>query len=227
MSILWAIVPVKPLRRAKSRLARALKANQRAALSRSMLARTLDVLSSVDRLAGMLVVSRDLTVQDIARAKNAIPLAETESGLNAAVSQACEWITAQGASGALIVPIDLPLLTAFDIEAMIDHAVEPACIVVAPDRRDEGTNALLLRPPHAIRPAFGRSSFAAHRAQAVASGLPIHVYRSATIALDIDLPADLDHYREQVGRIVPHPPTPSPEVEQRTSGEGERHSPLS
>ena len=193
---LWAIVPVKPLRRAKSRLARALKANQRAALARSMFARTLDVLSSVDRIAGAVVVSSDLTVQDIARAKKAIPLAESESGLNAAVSQACEWISARGASAALIVPADLPLVTAADIESMIDLALEPICVVIAPDRRDDGTNALLLRPPHVIRPAFGLSSFQAHRDQAVASRLPVHVYRSLTIALDIDRPADLDRYHE-------------------------------
>jgi len=195
-SALWAIIPVKPLRRAKSRLARALKANQRAALARSMLARTLDTLASVERIGGIVVVSRDLTAHDIARAKNAVPLAETESGLNAAVSQACEWVAAQGASTALIVPTDLPLFTMFDIEAMIDLATEPACVVIAPDRHDEGTNALLLRPPLAIRAAFGASSFRTHYSRAVEASLPVCVFRSPTIALDLDVPADLDRYRE-------------------------------
>ncbi len=198
---LWVIIPVKPLRRAKSRLARALKADQRAALARATFARTLDILASVDLIAGIVVVSSDLTVQDIARAKNAIPLAETESGLNAAAAQACAWIAARGAAAVLIVPADLPLVTAADIESMIDLAREPACVVLAPDRREEGTNALLLRPPHAIRPAFGLSSFEAHRAQAIEGGLPVHIYRSATIALDIDLPADLDRYRELAARL--------------------------
>jgi 2-phospho-L-lactate guanylyltransferase len=198
---LWAIIPVKPLRRAKSRLARALQADQRAALARAMFARTLDVLAPVKRVSGIVVVSSDLTVQDIARAKNAIPLAETESGLNAAVSQACAWLEARGASAALIVPTDLPLLAAADVEAMLDLAVEPACIVIAPDRREHGTNALLLRPPQVIRPAFGASSFEAHQAQALARRLPAHVYRSATIALDLDRPGDLDRYRELAGRL--------------------------
>lgn len=198
---LWAIIPVKPLRRAKSRLARALKADQRAALARATFARTLDILASVDRIAGVVVVSSDLTVQDLARAKNAIPLAETESGLNAAVSQACEWLAARGAAAALIVPADLPLVTAADIGSMIDLACEPACVAIAPDRREEGTNALLIRPPRAIRPAFGLSSFEVHCAQAAERGLPVHVYRSATIALDVDVPADLDHYRELATRL--------------------------
>ena len=193
---LWAIVPVKPLRRAKSRLARALKASQRAALARAMLARTLDTLASVERIDGRVVISRDLTVHDLARAKHAVPLAETDSGLNAAVAQACEWAAAQGASTALIVPMDLPLLTAFDLEAMIDLANERSCVVIAPDRHDSGTNALLLRPPLAIRPAFGPSSFGAHCRQAGDEGLELHVYRAPTIALDLDVPADLERYRE-------------------------------
>lgn len=197
----WAVVPVKPLRRAKSRLARALKTDQRAALARSMFARTLDVLASIEHIVGIVVVSSDLTVQDIARAKNAIPLAETESGLNAAVSQACTWLEARGTAAALIVPTDLPLLSASDVEAIIELATEPACVVIAPDRHERGTNALLLRPPQAVRPAFGSSSFQAHRAQAGAVGLPLHIYRSATIALDLDLPGDLDRYRELATRL--------------------------
>ncbi len=163
-----------------------------------MLARTLDILGSVDRIAGIAVVSSDLTVHDIARSKNALPLAETESGLNAAISQACAWVTVQGGWGALIVPIDLPLLTASDVDSMIDLATESACIVIAPDRRGDGTNGLLLRPPQIIRPAFGPSSFQAHRDQAAERDIPVHVYRSTTIALDIDSPADLDRYHQIV-----------------------------
>ncbi len=195
-SVLWAVVPVKPLRRAKSRLARALRADQRTALARALLACTLDVLASVDRIAGTVVVSRDLTVHDLARAKRAIPLAETEAGLNSAIAQARDWVTARGASALLVVPTDLPLLTALDVESMIDLAVEPACVVIAPDRRDAGTNALLVRPPHAIRPAFGAASFEAHCRQAVHSGIAAHVFRSATIALDLDVPDDLRLYKQ-------------------------------
>jgi 2-phospho-L-lactate guanylyltransferase len=195
-SHVWTIIPVKPLRRAKSRLARALKADQRAALARSVFARTLDVLASVDRIEQTLVVSSDLTVHDIARAKGALTLAETEPGLNVALSQACAFASSRGASGVLIVPTDLPLLTAHDVESLIDLAGEPACLVIAPDRHDEGTNALLLRPPHVIQPAFGPSSFEVHQARATALGISVHIYRSPTLSLDIDRPSDLQHFRE-------------------------------
>ena len=204
-SHLWAVVPVKPLRRAKSRLARALKADQRAALARSVFARTIDVLASVDRIEQTLVVSSDLTVHDIARSKGALALAESEPGLNVALSQACALAASRAASGVLIVPTDLPLLTAHDVESLIDLACEPACLVIAPDRRGEGTNALLLRPPHIIRPAFGPSSFEAHQARATVASLPAHVYRSPTLALDIDRPSDLERYQE-LARVLDAPP---------------------
>jgi len=161
-----------------------------------MFARTLDVLSAATPIARIIVVSSDLTVHDIARAKGAAPLAETESGLNAAVSQACAWVAAQGGSGVFIVPADLPLIRPADVTAMIDLGTEKACVVIAPDLREEGTNAMLLLPPQAIRPAFGPASFAAHTAQARSCDLPVHVFRSPTISLDLDVPEDLAYYRE-------------------------------
>ena len=198
---IWAVVPVKPLRRAKSRLARALKADQRAALARSIFARTLDVLASVDRIGRTLVVSSDLTVHDLARSKGALTLAETEPGLNVALTQACALASARGACGVLIIQTDVPLLTVQDVESLIDLACEPACLVVAPDRHGEGTNALLLRPPQIIQPAFGLSSFDAHQERAAAIGIPAYVYRSATLALDIDRPADLERYQELAAQL--------------------------
>ena len=189
------------MRRAKSRLARALKANQRAALARSMFARTLDVLASVDRIERTLVVSSDLTAHNIAREKGALVLAESEPGLNIALAQACALASARGAPGVLIVPTDVPLLAVRDVESLIDLACEPACLVVAPDRHGEGTNALLLRPPQIIQPAFGLSSFDAHQERAAAIGIPAHVYRSATLALDIDRPADLERYQELAAQL--------------------------
>ncbi|MEN9564010.1 MAG: 2-phospho-L-lactate guanylyltransferase, partial [Chloroflexota bacterium] len=56
---LWAIVPVKPLRRGKSRLAGTLTEEERAALNQELLERTLKTLSGLKELDKVLVVSRD------------------------------------------------------------------------------------------------------------------------------------------------------------------------
>jgi 2-phospho-L-lactate guanylyltransferase len=194
--LVFAIIPVKPLRQAKSRLARALKPPLRQALVRSLLSRTLDLLNANAHIAGTIVISHDVTVLELARNQNAIGLAESESGLNAAITQAATWASDHGAQAIFIVPTDLPLIAETDINAMLDLATGPQCVVIAPDRREEGTNALLVRPPNAIAFVYGASSFDAHRGQAQERSIPIAVYRSPTLALDLDVPDDLAFYQE-------------------------------
>ncbi len=143
---IYAIIPVKPLHRAKSRLARALKAPTRAALVRSIFSRTLDVIAQVERIDGVIVVSRDLTILELARQRNAIALAESESGLNSAITQAAQWAAKHHARAVIVIPVDLPLITAADLDAVIDRAEEERCVVIAPDRHEDGTNVLLVQP---------------------------------------------------------------------------------
>jgi 2-phospho-L-lactate guanylyltransferase len=190
VSGICAVIPVKPFRRAKSRLSPVMSKPIRAALARSLLSRTLDTLASCDLPLAICVVSRDMTALDLARRQGATALAESESGLNAALNQAREWALARGAQVVLVLPADLPRLTSGDIMTMLDLAHEPRCVIIAPDARGEGTNALLLRPPDALNFAFGPQSFYEHCAQAETSQLALHIYRSPTVALDLDTPAD-------------------------------------
>ncbi|MBI5567833.1 MAG: 2-phospho-L-lactate guanylyltransferase [Chloroflexi bacterium] len=196
-ALTYAIIPVKPLRQAKSRLARTLKPPTRAALVRAIFSRTLDKLAQVDRIAGTIVVSRDLTILELARQRsNVIALAEAESGLNLAITQGAQWALTHACGALLIVPVDLPLITVADLDAMLDLATDPRCLVIAPDRHTDGTNLMLVRPPDALQFAYGSASFNAHRAQAVERGLHVHIYRSATSGLDLDVPDDLALYHE-------------------------------
>ena len=97
-----------------------------------------------------------------------------------------------GAWSVAVVLGDLPLLTAADVAALVALAGGDAPVVVlAPDRHERGTNALLLRPPDAIPFAFGPDSLARHRAAAAARGLPVRLYRAPGTALDLDTPEDL------------------------------------
>jgi 2-phospho-L-lactate guanylyltransferase len=198
----YAIIPVKPLARAKSRLSRTLKAPTRAALVRSIFSRTLDVIAQVERIDGVIVVSRDLTILELARQRNAVALMESDSGLNPAITQAAHWAQAHDARSVIVIPVDLPLITSADLDTLIDRAVEERCVVIAPDRREDGTNVLLVRPPDAIHFAYGASSFNAHRAQAIECGLIVHEYRSPTTAFDIDVPGDLELYRLLDAHVV-------------------------
>jgi 2-phospho-L-lactate guanylyltransferase len=199
---IYAIIPVKPLHRAKSRLARALKAHTRAALVRSIFSRTLDVIAQVERIDGVIVVSRDLTILELARQRNAIALAESESGLNSAITQAAQWAVKHHARAGIVIPVDLPLITSADLDAVINRLGEERCIVIAPDRHEDGTNVLLVSPPDAIPFAYGAASFNVHRAQAIERGISVHEYRSPTTAFDLDVPDDLELYRALDSQLI-------------------------
>ncbi|RIK50826.1 MAG: 2-phospho-L-lactate guanylyltransferase [Chloroflexi bacterium] len=187
---IWLVVPVKPLDEGKSRLAAALSLEERAALSRRWLLGELRTAQASSCFAGLAVISRDETVLALAAAQGAVPIRETGEMLNAALEQARHEECVAGADALLVLPSDLPLLTVGDLHALVELGAAGAGVVIAPSH-DGGTNALLLRPPHAIPYAFGEGSYARHVALAAAAGLPCHTYRSDTLAWDVDYPEDL------------------------------------
>src|SRR5690606_31818675 len=133
-------------------------------------------------LAGMAVISRDPSARSLAQQLGALAIDETGNDLNSAITQARQVVGDLGAEGVLMLPTDLPLLTLDDLNQLYTLARAGRGMVIAPSH-DGGTNALLLRPPHAITYAFGEASFARHLALAEAAALPSQIYRSATLAL--------------------------------------------
>lgn len=195
---IWAIVPVKPFREAKSRLAPILSPEDRASLSRSFLGHTLETLRQMPDVTQALVISRDTGVLQYARKLGARTV--TESGapeLNAALERATEIAVAAGADGVLVLPTDLPMAGPADLQLMIASLNGRPGVVIAPDRHGTGTNALLVRPPGAIPYAFGVGSFARHVALAAERGLTVEEKRSPALGLDVDLPEDLSLFRSQ------------------------------
>lgn len=185
-----AIVPIKALTAAKSRLAAALDPAARAALTLRALGNVLAALDTPG-IAARLVVTPDEAVLRAADAAGAIGLRQDGVGLNEGLAQGRTWAMAASAEALLIVLGDLPLLARSDVEALLDLADRPGVAVFAPDRHGMGTNALLLRPPDALPFAFGVGSLARHRAAAAAHGLLPRWYDAPGTALDLDTPADL------------------------------------
>jgi len=199
----WAIVPVKPLRRAKSRLSPVLGATDRLELSKQMLRRVLDALGSLPDIERTLLVSRDTEAMALARRHGARTLSERPPiDLNQALQQATRLAIASGASAVLVLPADLPLVTPDDLRHLMSLADPAPSVVVAPDRRREGTNALLVSPAALIEYAFGPSSFDRHRAAALAAGARLAVCDLPGLALDLDLPEDLGLLREASGGMA-------------------------
>ena len=194
---IWAIVPVKPLRLGKSRLSGVLSDDERAVLNRTCLEQTLETLKQTPTISQTLVVSRDPSALAIARQYGARTVLEDGTpDLNGALSRATLLARNYATRGVLILPADLPLLTKEDVSAFLENLREAPCVVIAPDRRDNGTNALLVAPGGLIRYDFGPGSFERHCADALTKGAQLQVVRNAHIMLDLDTPDDLETLRQ-------------------------------
>ena len=190
MSHPWLIVPVKPFAEGKSRLSEELPPAERARLSRRLLHHVLTTAAIDGLFMQTIVVSRDPGAAEIAEEYGATLLAEEGGELNAALEQARELALRQGASAILVLPADLPQLSADDLAKLVQYANAAPSMIIAPSR-DGGTNALLLRPPRLIPFAFGVDSFAQHLTLARRAGISPVVVNTPTLAFDLDSPSDL------------------------------------
>ena len=189
----WAIVPVKPLRRGKSRLSGVLTLEARTALNHYLLSNTLETLASVPEIEHSLVVSRDPEALTIAREYGARTVQEQGSPqLNIALTRATMVAVSHSVQGVIIVPADLPLLTADDIREVVKRGIDPPVVVITPDRHHQGTNALLISPPGLIQYEYGPGSFQRHCMLAEKAGARLEICERGAVALDIDLPEDLE-----------------------------------
>ena len=147
---LWAIIPVKPLIYAKSRLTPVLSPDQRFELAQAMFRHVLAVTTTIQQVTGVLVISRDTKALAIAREMGAKTLQEgAMSNLNPALLRATMVVKSWRADAVLVLPADLPFINAEDLRDMIALAADRS-LVIATDRNRDGTNALLIRPPLAI-----------------------------------------------------------------------------
>jgi len=190
---LWAIVPVKPLRRGKSRLAGTLTEDERTELNRALLQHTLETLSELKEVDGVLVVSRDPNALTIARNHGARTVQEDgQPELNTALKRATIVAQVYATRGVLVLPADLPLVTREDILTLIQRATEPPVVVIAPDRHKKGTNALLISPPGLIEYDFGENSFERHCELVKKAGARLEIVDLPSLGLDLDLPEDFE-----------------------------------
>ena len=190
---IWAIVPVKPLRRGKSRLAGMLTEDQRTSLNRFLLEHVLSILKEIPEIEHTLVVSRDPAALALTRDMGGRTVLEDGAPLfNTAIKRATIVAKAQGAHAVLVLPADLPLVKPADIKTLLKRGKNNPVVVIAPDRRHDGTNGLFINPAGLIEYGYGIGSFHIHSERAVEAGAKLVVVESRNIALDLDLPEDLE-----------------------------------
>jgi 2-phospho-L-lactate guanylyltransferase len=205
LSRTWALVPIRGLETAKTRLGEDLDPEERVELVTNLLRRTLVATRDARWVTGTVVVTMDPDAAGIAHELRAIGLVERAPGLNAAIEAARSVAVARGATAVLVLPADLPAVSAAAIDALIGAAAEAAegngrLVAVVPDRHGLGTNALLISPPGAIDPAFGEASCAAHAARAASAGAR-WLELDSPLALDLDTAADLLDAEAAIGSL--------------------------
>lgn len=187
-----AVVPVKELGSAKSRLAKVLSPRARRSLVLDMLEL---LLSSVARshVRATLVVTRDPDVVAAAKRFGAEVMVDRANELNVTLLAGFArcWEREQVP---LYLPADLPNVDATAIDELLDEGRGEDCVVLAP-AHDGGTNALMAPPAAPLPPRLGASSFERHLEEARRRGYETHVVESQALELDVDTPAELERVR--------------------------------
>jgi len=204
LSRTWALVPIRGLETAKTRLGEDLDAEERVELVTRLLRGTLRATRDARRIAGTIVVTMDPDAAGVAKELRAIGLVERAPGLNEAIVAARSVAAARGATAILVLPADLPAVTAAAVDELLERAggfgPAPGLVVLVPDRHGLGTNALLISPPNAIEPAFGEASRSAHAARAATVGARYEEL-DGPLSLDLDTPADLLAAEAAIGSL--------------------------
>jgi 2-phospho-L-lactate guanylyltransferase len=174
MSKLVALVPLRLAVSAKSRLGAVLAPAERAALASAMARDVLAALAGTPGLARLIVVAPDPAAGALAEEFGAgLQLDPPGCDLAQSLQHACAAAAAAGADGALVIPADLPALTAADVGQLL--AAHTGGVTVVPAGNDGGTNALLLTPADTIPCLHGPDSARRHLAAAAAAG--VHAVR--------------------------------------------------
>ncbi len=156
-----------------------------------MLEDVLEAIAAARTIERTIVVSGDPVAQEIAASFAAEVVSDpADDGHVEAVLAGIARAEVEGARCVALLPGDCPLLDPRELDRLLTGLPEPY-VAIVPDRHGEGTNALVLTPPTAIRPAFGEGSCERHVAAARAAGVPFAVEEVASLALDLDTPADL------------------------------------
>lgn len=201
---LWPIDVVLPMRTVsggKARLGEALDAEERVELVLGLLLHTLGVLAGWQPCRRIHLVSPDPLLDAAVRlaGTDVIVHRQAGEGLNEGIRLGIAAAQAEGATNLLVLPGDLPDLTVEALDELIvaaDAAMAAAAggplVAIVPSDTRSGTNALLLRPPDVIDPAFGSDSFEAHLRAAEAVDAAVQVVSDTLLGFDLDTPEDLE-----------------------------------
>jgi 2-phospho-L-lactate guanylyltransferase len=192
------LIPVKSLSIAKQRLAAVLDQTARTELAQAMLHDVVSALAAwALRPACALVTGDPFAIELASEYDFEIIPDPANPGETGAIEMATQICVERGIDSTLVIPADIPLIQASELEQILRHApAEGSVLASAADGR--GTNAAYRRPANLFPLRFGNDSFKPHLAAAQATGKPCIVLQLPSIAVDVDNPEDMQ-------RLLTHP----------------------
>jgi 2-phospho-L-lactate/phosphoenolpyruvate guanylyltransferase len=185
------LVPVKNLAQAKQRLASVLDQASRTELAQAMLHDVLSVLAGWTRRPAVAIVTSDPFAIELAQQYEFEIIPDpVNPGETGAIETATEMCVSRGVESTLVIPADIPLISASELDSILNHAPAQGSVLV-PAADGRGTNAAFRRPAALFPLRFGNDSFKPHHAAAQATGKPCIVLQLPGIAVDVDNPSDL------------------------------------
>jgi len=187
-----AIIPVKDLSRAKSRLSKYLPLNLRRELTIAMFNDVLSTLTLCNSIQHVIVVTPSDEVKDVARAFKKIAIVRDEGvGQIPAVMKAIDYaINVLNPETILLTVADVPLIRPWNVEEVIRLAKSYNTVVLAPSV-DGGTNVMVQHPPLIVRLMYGKSSFYKHLEEARGKKITVRTYYSLETSIDVDTIDDM------------------------------------
>jgi 2-phospho-L-lactate guanylyltransferase len=193
------LVPVKNLANAKQRLASLLDQPTRTRLAQAMLFDVLEALAAWANRSKVSIVTSDPFATELARQFDFHIISDNANRSETdAIEMATRVCESRGVDHTLVIPADIPLLTAGELEKILQAAPTQGTVLV-PAADGRGTNAIWRRPAGLFPLRFGNDSFKPHLAAARATQKPFAVLELPGIALDIDNPFDLKQLAEAPG----------------------------
>jgi 2-phospho-L-lactate guanylyltransferase len=184
-----ALVPLKRLDYAKTRLASVLDPPTRVRVMRALLDHALTQVKAAPSIRSVTLVSSAAEAQSIAAEHGVAHFDDRGLPWNDALAAAiAEAVTSEAV---VIVSADVPLLTIDDVERFVAALTHRGAVIAR--ATDAGTNAVAMRPAGAMPTTFGvKGSAARHAELADESGLTPVIVDIPGLAHDLDTAADLE-----------------------------------
>lgn len=187
-----AVIPMKCLHSAKSRLSNILTAKQRKNLAMYLLDATIKELKKSDFISEIVIVSSDEAVKHYSCLNNLKFIKDWDEGVNKAVMLADKYCIDNGINANIVIPPDLPFVSAKEIDKIcIISNKYHKCIIICPSKRFDGTNILFRKPPGVIKTHYDNNSYMNHLKEASKIKIPIESLDIVKLMFDLDTEDDL------------------------------------